>query len=83
VAGPDTGRSGGREGVDGAAFESLLKEFFLHGTPEEVTDQVAEYRRHGLRYIVVTNFSMVQPSLRMGMASSIPFAKILRGLRKL
>jgi len=62
---------------------SLLKEFFLQGTPEEVTDQVAEYRRHGLRYLVVINFSMVQKSLRKGMASSIPFAKILRGLRKL
>jgi phthiodiolone/phenolphthiodiolone dimycocerosates ketoreductase len=62
---------------------SLLKEFFLQGTPEEVTDQVAEYRNHGLRYLVAINFSMVQKSLRTGMVSSIPFAKILRGLRKL
>jgi len=63
--------------------ESLLKEFFLQGTPEEVLDQAAEFRDHGLRYLVVPNFSMVQPSLRKGLASTIPFAKILRGLRKL
>jgi phthiodiolone/phenolphthiodiolone dimycocerosates ketoreductase len=62
---------------------SLLKEFVVQGTAEEVIDQVAEFRDHGLRYPVVANSSMVQPSLRKGMAASIPFAKILRGLREL
>jgi phthiodiolone/phenolphthiodiolone dimycocerosates ketoreductase len=45
---------------------SLLKEFFLQGTPEEVVDLAAELRDHGLRYPVVTNLSVVQPSLRKG-----------------
>jgi len=55
----------------------------LQGTPEEVIDQIAEFRDHGLRYPVMANFSIVQRSLRKGMAANIPFAKILRGLRKL
>ena len=55
----------------------------MQGTPEEILDQAAQFRDHGLRYLVVPNFSMVQPSLRKGIASSLPIAKILRGLRKL
>jgi phthiodiolone/phenolphthiodiolone dimycocerosates ketoreductase len=62
---------------------SRLGEFFVQGTAEEVIDQVAEFRDDGPRYPVMANSSMVQPSLRKGMAASIPFAKILRGLRKL
>jgi phthiodiolone/phenolphthiodiolone dimycocerosates ketoreductase len=62
---------------------SLLKEFFVQVTAEEVLDQVAEFPDHRLRYPVMANSSMVQPSLRKGMVASIPFAKILRGLRKL
>ena len=62
---------------------SLVKEFFLQGTAEEVIDQVAEFRDRGLRHLVLSNFSVLQRSLRKGMAANIPFAKILRGLRKL
>jgi phthiodiolone/phenolphthiodiolone dimycocerosates ketoreductase len=62
---------------------SLLKECLLTGTPAEVIDQAAEWRDHGLRYAVMGNASGMQPSLRRGLAASVPFAKILRGLRKL
>ena len=61
---------------------SLLKEAFLTGTPEEVIDQAADWRDHGVRYIVVCNVSTLQPSLRKGLAASIPLARILRSLRK-
>jgi phthiodiolone/phenolphthiodiolone dimycocerosates ketoreductase len=62
---------------------SLLKEAFLTGTPDEVIDQAAHWRDHGVRYIVVSNISFLQPSLRKGLAASIPLATILRGLKKL
>jgi phthiodiolone/phenolphthiodiolone dimycocerosates ketoreductase len=63
--------------------ESLMKEFFLTGTPEEVVDQAAQWRDHGLRYLVVMNLSILQPSLRNGLAANAPFFRILRALGKL
>ena len=62
---------------------SLMKEAFLTGTPDDVIDQAAHWRDHGLRYAVVLNLSTLQPSLRRGLAASIPLATILRGLKKL
>jgi phthiodiolone/phenolphthiodiolone dimycocerosates ketoreductase len=62
---------------------SLMKEFFLTGTPQEVVDQVAHWRDHGLRYLVVMNLSILQPSLRNGLAANAPFFRILRAFRKL
>jgi phthiodiolone/phenolphthiodiolone dimycocerosates ketoreductase len=62
---------------------SLLKEGLLAGTPEDVIDQAAEWRDHGLRYLVACNASIFQRSLRKSLASSAPFFKSLRGLTKL
>jgi phthiodiolone/phenolphthiodiolone dimycocerosates ketoreductase len=62
---------------------SLLKDALLTGTPEDVVDQAAEWRDHGLRYLVACNVSILQPSLRKSLAASAPFFKILRGLKKL
>jgi phthiodiolone/phenolphthiodiolone dimycocerosates ketoreductase len=61
---------------------ALLKDAVLAGTPDEVIDQAAEWRDHGVRYLVVNNVSVLQPTLRKGLASSAPFFKILRGLKK-
>jgi phthiodiolone/phenolphthiodiolone dimycocerosates ketoreductase len=62
---------------------SLLKEAFLTGTPDDVIDLAAHWRDHGLRYAVVVNISTLQPSLRKGLAASIPVTAILRGLKRL
>jgi phthiodiolone/phenolphthiodiolone dimycocerosates ketoreductase len=62
---------------------SLMKEVCFNGTPDEVIDQVAEWRDHGIRYLLVVNGSLVQPSLRKGLAASLPYLKILRGLKNL
>ena len=62
---------------------SMLKECMLTGTPDDVIDQFADWRDQGVRYPVVCNISGLQPSLRKGMAASIPLTRILRGLRKL
>jgi phthiodiolone/phenolphthiodiolone dimycocerosates ketoreductase len=62
---------------------SLMKEAFLTGTPDDVIEQAAHWRDHGVRYIVLCKISTLQPSLRKGMAASIPLAAILRHLKKL
>ena len=62
---------------------SLLKDACLQGTHDEIVDQLADWRDHGLSYPVLLNLSTLQPSLRRGLAAGNPFAKILRGIRKL
>jgi phthiodiolone/phenolphthiodiolone dimycocerosates ketoreductase len=62
---------------------SLLKDACLQGTPDEIVEQIAEWREHGLSYPVLLNLSTVQPSLRRGLAAGNPFAKAFRGIRKL
>ena len=61
----------------------VVQQVFLSGTPDEVIEQAAQWRAQGARYIVVADASSLQRSLRKGLAAMIPFARILRGLRKL
>jgi phthiodiolone/phenolphthiodiolone dimycocerosates ketoreductase len=61
----------------------LMKEITFNGTPDEVIDQVADWRDHGLRYLLVINGSMLNPKLRKGSAASLPHMKVLRRLKKL
>lgn len=62
---------------------NVMEAAFLTGTPAEVIDQAKVWCDHGARYIVVCNISMLQPSLRRALASTIPLGQILRGLRTL
>jgi phthiodiolone/phenolphthiodiolone dimycocerosates ketoreductase len=62
---------------------SLLKDACMQGTHDEIVDQLADWRDHGLGYPVLSNLSTLQPSLRRGLAAGNPFAKIMRGVRKL
>lgn len=62
---------------------SVTRGYLLNGTPDEVIEQVAQWRDCGVRYMVVFNISFLQRSLRKGLASSVPFTKIVRGLKKL
>ena len=62
---------------------SLINEIYTAGTPDEVIDQVADWRDHGLRYVVLVNGSGLQRSFRKAITSAAPFARILRGLRRL
>jgi phthiodiolone/phenolphthiodiolone dimycocerosates ketoreductase len=66
-----------------AAPMSALKQYILAGTPDEVIDQLAAYRDHGVRYPVLCNISVVQAKLSRGLAATLPFMKILRGIRKM
>jgi phthiodiolone/phenolphthiodiolone dimycocerosates ketoreductase len=62
---------------------ALLKEGLLTGTAQDVLDQAAVWRDHGLRYPVLCNVSMMQADARQGLTGIAPFVRILRGLRKL
>ena len=62
---------------------SLVKELFAVGTPDEVVDQIAEFRNHGLRHLVVGNAGAIQPSLRRSAMTTTPYVKLVRQLRKL
>jgi phthiodiolone/phenolphthiodiolone dimycocerosates ketoreductase len=62
---------------------SLLEELFAVGTPAEVIDQLADFRDHGMRHVVLGNAGAIQPSLRKSAATMLPFVKVARGLRRL
>jgi len=66
-----------------AAPTSLLKQYLLNGTPDEVVDQLAEWRDHGVRYPVIINASVLQTKLRRGMTATLPLVQILRRIRKM
>jgi phthiodiolone/phenolphthiodiolone dimycocerosates ketoreductase len=60
-----------------------MREICLNGTPDEVADQAGEWRDHGVRQMTIGNIGALQPSLRKGLQSSIPFLQALRQLKKL
>ncbi|MBF4996629.1 LLM class flavin-dependent oxidoreductase [Nocardia sp. BSTN01] len=62
---------------------SLMREIVLNGTPDEIIEQAARWRDCGVRYIVVANVSILQPSMRKGLMATLPFLKVVRALRKL
>lgn len=61
----------------------LMRDVTLHGTPDEVLAQAAEWRDCGVRHMVLVNLSFLQRSLRKGLASARPFNAIVRGIRRL
>jgi phthiodiolone/phenolphthiodiolone dimycocerosates ketoreductase len=62
---------------------SLLREYYLHGTPDEILDQAAEWRDCGVRYFVLANLATVARSLKTALTSPLAFSQLLRKLRKL
>jgi phthiodiolone/phenolphthiodiolone dimycocerosates ketoreductase len=62
---------------------AILRAMMLTGTPDEVIEQAAQWRDCGVRHMVAGNLSFMQPSLRNGIASTVPFFQIMRGLKKL
>lgn len=62
---------------------ALMREITFNGTPVEVLDQIADWRDHGLRYLIAINGSQLNPRLRKGLAATVPFGRVLRSLRTL
>ncbi|MFD4440260.1 LLM class flavin-dependent oxidoreductase [Nocardia sp. NPDC058519] len=65
------------------APRSLIRDVFQVGTPEEVLDQFAERRDHGLTYAVMVDLGACHPRLRTGLGTGSSFAKVARGVRRL
>jgi phthiodiolone/phenolphthiodiolone dimycocerosates ketoreductase len=63
--------------------QSLLKEGLLTGTPNDIIEQAAEWRDQGVRHITLGNISTLQPNLRKGLESTLPFLQVIRGMRRL
>jgi phthiodiolone/phenolphthiodiolone dimycocerosates ketoreductase len=61
----------------------VVKGMMLTGTVDDVLDQAAVWRDHGVRHIVVVNFGPMQPSLRGALGTMLPFNKVVRGLKRL
>ena len=68
--------------IKGVASE-VVRDVYLAGTPKDVIDLAAEWRDSGVRYLVLAHVSVLQRSLRNGLAAMPPFFKIIRGLKKL
>jgi phthiodiolone/phenolphthiodiolone dimycocerosates ketoreductase len=62
---------------------SLLRDTALVGTAGEVIEKAAEWRDCGVSHVVLLHCSLMQRSLRNGLAAMGPFLKIIRGLKKL
>jgi phthiodiolone/phenolphthiodiolone dimycocerosates ketoreductase len=62
---------------------SVVKGMILNGTVDDVLEQAAAWRDHGVRYIVVVNFGPMQPNVRGALATMLPFNKVVRGLKRL
>ncbi|WP_430755363.1 LLM class flavin-dependent oxidoreductase [Mycolicibacterium septicum] len=62
---------------------SLLREMYLCGTVDEIVEQAAEWRRHGVGYLVLANVGPLQRSLRKGMMSQLLYSQVIRKLKKL
>src|SRR5262249_23853466 len=63
--------------------DSVTRQVDLGGTPDEGGDQAAEGGDDGRGYIVGRDPGTGPLSLRKGLASSLPFQKVLSGLKKL
>jgi len=61
----------------------VVKAMMLTGTVDDVLDQAAVWRDHGVRHLVVVNFGVMQPNLRKGLATTLPFTRIIRALKRL
>ena len=62
---------------------SVVKGMMLTGTVDDVLDQAAVWRDHGVRHIVVVNFGPIQPSVRGALGTMLPFNKVIRRLKRL
>jgi phthiodiolone/phenolphthiodiolone dimycocerosates ketoreductase len=62
---------------------SLMREIVLNGTPDEVVEQAAQWRDCGVRYMVIANIGVIQRSLKKGLSTMAPFAKVVRSLKRL
>lgn len=61
----------------------LMRDLGLVGTPAEVLDKAAAWRDAGVRHMVLINGCTLQRSAAKAMAATIPFTRVMRGLKRL
>jgi phthiodiolone/phenolphthiodiolone dimycocerosates ketoreductase len=61
----------------------VVRNGLLTGTPTEIADRVAEWRDHGVRYLVLVNIGPMQRHLRKGLASAVAFTQAVSRIKKL
>jgi phthiodiolone/phenolphthiodiolone dimycocerosates ketoreductase len=66
-----------------AVPDRVIRAMMLNGTPDEIVEQAAAWRDHGVRYAVLMNASPMQRSLRRGVAAMPAFASVVRRLKRL
>lgn len=62
---------------------AVVKGMLLGGTVDDVLEQAAVWRDHGVRHIVVVNFGPMQPNVRGALGTMLPFNKVVRRLKQL
>lgn len=62
---------------------AVVKAMLLSGTADDVLEQAAHWRDHGVRYLVVVNFGVMQPNFRAGLATTGPFTRVVHRLKRL
>lgn len=63
--------------------DAVVRDVFLCGTPDEIVDRAADWRDHGVRYLVVANQSPSQRRIGKSLASSLVFQRLLGRLKRL
>ena len=61
----------------------VVRHSLLCGTPDEIVSQAAEWRDCGVRYLVVTDITLMQRRMRKGLAGISASIGLIRGLRRL
>jgi phthiodiolone/phenolphthiodiolone dimycocerosates ketoreductase len=61
----------------------VVRNALLTGTPAEIADRVAEWRDHGVRYLVLANIGPMQRHLRKGLASAVAFTQAVSRIKRL
>lgn len=60
----------------------VVRNVLLCGTPDEILERAAEWRDHGVRYLVLSDITALQRDMRKGLAAMPSFFKVVRALKK-
>lgn len=62
--------------------KDVVRSMLLCGTPDEILERAAEWRDHGVRYLVLSDVTALQRNTRKGLAAMPSFFKVVRALKK-
>jgi phthiodiolone/phenolphthiodiolone dimycocerosates ketoreductase len=62
--------------------KEVVRNALLCGTADEILERAAEWRDHGVRYLVLSDVTALQRNTRKGLAGIPSFSKVVRSLKK-